>query len=158
MFDDPDTLSAETGGPIADYDVCQARIPDVNNLNLAEFVIIGSNWEEFSRTSTNPIIDSESPAFVLQNISDDVYYRIDVDFTGTILQEVQIDSLSGCRCGIMPLIARLEPGGELAGIRKRDGRTINLSGWVLLCRNKYSINKPTNETSINVDGSSIVTA
>ena len=56
-------------------------------------------WEEISRSHANPVTDSSSPSFVVRNIADAIYYRIDIDFTGTDLLEEQIDSLSGCRCG-----------------------------------------------------------
>ncbi|MCW8934920.1 MAG: PKD domain-containing protein [Gammaproteobacteria bacterium] len=94
-----DTLSAIAALTTVDENVYRASIPDGSNLNQAEFTVYGSNWEEISRSHTNPISDSESPSFVVRNIADDIYYKLDVDFTGTGMQEVQIDALSGCRCG-----------------------------------------------------------
>ena len=95
-----DTLSVITAdAPPVDADVYQARIPDPSNPDQADFIVYGSNWEEISRTHANPISDSDSPSFVVRNIVDDIYYKINVDFTGTSNQEVQIDALSGCRCG-----------------------------------------------------------
>ncbi len=94
------TLSAITASAIVDADVYQARIPDSNNMDQAEFVLLlPAVWEEVSRSHANPISDSDSPSFVVRNITDNVFYQINVDFTGTIMLEVQIDELSGCRCG-----------------------------------------------------------
>ena len=95
-----DTLSVITAdAPPVDADVYQARIPDPSNPDQAAFIVYGSNWEEISRTHANPISDSASPSFVVRNIADDMYYKLDVDFTGTNNLEVRIDALSGCRCG-----------------------------------------------------------
>ena len=94
-----DTLSAIAALTTVDENVYRASIPDANNLDQAAFIVYGSNWEEISRTHTNPISDTASPSFVVRNIADDIYYKLDVDFTGTNNLEVQIDTLSGCRCG-----------------------------------------------------------
>ncbi len=95
-----DTLSAITALAIVDADVYQARIPDPNNLDQAEFVILDpAVWEEFSRTHVNPISGSALPSFIVRNIADDMYYKLDVGFTGTNNLNVRIDALSGCRCG-----------------------------------------------------------
>ena len=94
-----DTLSAISALTTVDENVYRASIPDANNLDQAAFIVYGSNWEEISRTHTNPISDTASPSFVVRNIADDIYYKLDVDFTGTNMLEVQIDALSGCRCG-----------------------------------------------------------
>ena len=94
-----DTLSAITALTTVDENVYRASIPDGNNLDQAEFIVYGSNWEEISRTHANPISDSASPSFVVRNIADGIYYKLDVGFTGTNMMEVQIDTLSGCRCG-----------------------------------------------------------
>jgi len=94
-----DTLSAITALATVDEDVYRASIPDGNNIDQAEFIVYGSNWEEISRTHSNPISDSASPSFVVRNIDDDIYYKLNVDFTGTVMLEAQIDALSGCRCG-----------------------------------------------------------
>jgi len=94
-----DTLSAITALATVVEDVYRANIPDGNNLDQAEFIVYGSNWEEISRTHANPISDSASPSFVVRSIADDMYYKLDVNFTGTNFLEVQIDALSGCRCG-----------------------------------------------------------
>jgi len=94
-----DTLSAIAALATADEDVYRASIPDGNELHLAEFVIYGSNWQEISRSHDNPISRNVTPSFVVRNITDDIYYKLDVDFTGTNSLEVQIDTLSGCRCG-----------------------------------------------------------
>lgn len=40
-----------------------------------------------------------TPSFVVRRISDDMYFKLDIDFSGTNMLEVQIDGLSGCRCG-----------------------------------------------------------
>lgn len=93
----PDTLSAVTGDAILDPDVYQATI---SNLGQADFVMFnGANWVEIDRSHTNPISDSDSPWFVVRNIADNIYYKINVDFTDTGNLTVQIDALSGCRCG-----------------------------------------------------------
>jgi hypothetical protein len=95
-----DTLSAITATAPVDTVVYQARIPDGTNLDQAEFVILlPAIWEEISRTHANPVSDTDSPSFVVRRISDDMYYKLDIDFTGTDMLEVQIDGLSGCRCG-----------------------------------------------------------
>lgn len=94
-----DTLSAITALATVDEDVYRASIPDANNLDQAAFVIYGSNWEEISRTHPNPISDSDSPSFIVRNIADDMYFKLDIDFSGTNMLEVQIDGLSGCSCG-----------------------------------------------------------
>ena len=98
---DGSSLSAVAADIPLDSDVYQARLPDGSNPDQAEFVILQpGTWEEISRTHNNPIADSESPTFVVRNIGDDIYYQLDVDFTGDAgLFEVQIDALSGCRCG-----------------------------------------------------------
>lgn len=94
-----DTLSAIAALATADEDVYRASIPDGNNLDQAAFTVYGSNWEEISRSHINPVSDTNSPSFVVRRISDDIYYKLDIDFTGTNMLEVQIDGLSGCRCG-----------------------------------------------------------
>ena len=94
-----DTLSAITAFATVDEDVYTASIPDGSNLDQAEFIVYGSNWQEISRTHANPISDSASPSFVVRNIADNMYYKLDVDFTGTNNLNVQIDALIGCRCG-----------------------------------------------------------
>ena len=94
------TLSAISVGIPVDTVVYQARIPDGNNPDQAEFVILlPAIWEEVSRSHSNPISDTDLPSFVVRRISDDMYFKLDIDFTGTNMQEVQIDTLSGCRCG-----------------------------------------------------------
>ena len=94
-----DTLSAIAALTTVDENVYRASIPDSNNLDQAAFTVYGSNWEEISRSHSNPVIDTDSPSFVVRRISDDIYYKLDLDFTGTSNLEVQIDALSGCRCG-----------------------------------------------------------
>ena len=94
-----DTLSAVTAFATVDEDVYRASIPDGNELHLAEFVIYGSNWQEISRSHDNPISRNVTPSFVVRNITDDIYYKLDINFSGTGSLEVQIDSLFGCRCG-----------------------------------------------------------
>ncbi len=95
-----DTLGASAAvDALQSWDVYQARIPDGNNLDQAEFVILGSAWEETSRSHANPVSDSESPSFVVRRVADNIFYRIDLDFTGSMNLEAQIDALSGCRCG-----------------------------------------------------------
>ena len=94
-----DTLSAIAALATADEDVYRASIPDGNELHLAEFVIYGSNWQEISRSHDNPINRNVNPSFVVRNITDDIYYKLDVNFSGTGNLEVQIDTLIGCRCG-----------------------------------------------------------
>ena len=94
-----DTLSAIAALTTVDENVYRASIPDGTNLDQAEFSVYGSNWEEISRSHSNPISDSASSSFVVRNIADDIYYKLDIDFTGTSNLEVQIDELSGCRCG-----------------------------------------------------------
>ncbi len=95
-----DTLSAITALAMVDADVYKASIPDPNNLDQVEFVILlPAVWEEISRTHANPISDSALPSFIVRKIADNMYYRLDVGFTGTNNLNVQIDSLTACRCG-----------------------------------------------------------
>ncbi len=97
---DGDQLSVVPSDLPAATDVLQAGIVDPSNPNLAQFVFMGPAWEEIARSHPNPVSDSASPWFVVRRTLDDVYHRIDVDFTGeAALLEVQIDALSGCRCG-----------------------------------------------------------
>ena len=78
----------------------QAFIPDQNQISEANFITINGNWTIFSRTHDNPVSDSVSPSFILERQSDNIFFKIDVAFTGSdALAEVQIDSLTACRCG-----------------------------------------------------------
>ncbi|RKZ90853.1 MAG: hypothetical protein DRQ40_10535, partial [Gammaproteobacteria bacterium] len=94
-----DTLSAVTAFATVAEDVYRASIPDGNELHLADFVIYGSNWEEISRSHENPISRNVTPSFVVRSIANDIYYKLDVNFSGTGDLQVQIDTLIGCRCG-----------------------------------------------------------
>jgi len=94
-----DTLSARIAGDLLTSDVYQSYIPESSNLSQVNFEVFTSNWEEVSRSHANPISDSASPSFIVRNKTDNLYYKLNVEFTGTALLEVQIDALTGCRCG-----------------------------------------------------------
>ena len=69
---------------------------------VADFEVLPA-WQEVSRSQLNPIADSESPVFVVRRLSDDVYFRLEFDFTvDASLFEVRIDALDVCRCGADP--------------------------------------------------------
>jgi hypothetical protein len=102
QIDGDDLIVVEGGAPLG-IDVMQANIPNGINFDQADFVVIGSDWEEISRTHTNPISDSDSPTFVIRQTVDDIYYKLDFEFTGDEgFLEVRIDDLTGCRCGNDP--------------------------------------------------------
>lgn len=84
----------------ASIDALQANSVGMSNPDQANFIALGPTWEEISRTHPNPISDTESPSFVVRQTVDNIYYKLDVDFTGDAgLLEVQIDALTGCNCG-----------------------------------------------------------
>ena len=100
---DGDVLSVVAGDMPLVTDAIQATIPDGNNPDQANFDLRTPAWEEFSRSHNNPISDTVSPSFVIRRTADNIYYKIDVEFTGNAgLLEVQIDALTGCRCGNDP--------------------------------------------------------
>ncbi|QYZ67155.1 MAG: hypothetical protein OI74_04290 [Gammaproteobacteria bacterium (ex Lamellibrachia satsuma)] len=83
-----------------DVSALQAFIPDQNQISEANFITINGNWTIFSRTHDNPVSDTVSPSFILERQSDNIFFKVDVAFTGSdALAEVQIDSLTACRCG-----------------------------------------------------------
>ncbi|RLJ21657.1 hypothetical protein DJ031_02555 [bacterium endosymbiont of Escarpia laminata] len=83
-----------------DVSALQAFIPDLNQISEANFITMNGNWTIFSRTHDNPVSDTVSPSFILERQSDNIFFKIDVAFTGSdALAEVQIDSLTACRCG-----------------------------------------------------------
>jgi hypothetical protein len=95
-----DTLSVVAANMAAqDSDVYMAYIPNADQIHQGWFEIQTSSWEEVSRSHDDPVNDTDSPSFIVRNIEQGSYYKINVDFTGTALLEAQIDALSGCRCG-----------------------------------------------------------
>ncbi|RDH89331.1 MAG: hypothetical protein DIZ77_08945 [endosymbiont of Seepiophila jonesi] len=83
-----------------DVSALQAFTPDQNQISEANFITINGNWTIFSRTHDNPVSDTVSPSFILERQSDNIFFKVDVAFTGSdALAEVQIDSLTACRCG-----------------------------------------------------------
>ncbi len=78
----------------------QAFIPNLNQLSEVNFITINGNWTIFSRSHENPVSETEAPSFILERQSDNIFFKIDVVFTGSdVFAEVQIDSLTACRCG-----------------------------------------------------------
>ena len=78
----------------------QAFIPDLNQVSEVNFITINGNWTIFSRTHNNPVSDTVVPSFILERQSDNIFFKIDVAFTGSAdFGAVQIDSLTACRCG-----------------------------------------------------------
>ncbi len=99
---DGDDLRVVPSDMPLDIDAIEARIPNPADETRAEFVV-RPLFEEISRSHPNPISESESPSFVIRHTLDDVYYKLDVAFTGDAdLDVVQIDALSACRCGNDP--------------------------------------------------------
>ena len=91
-LDDPSALQ--------NVSALQASIPDPNQISQVDFVSVNANWIIFGRSHNNPVSDSVSPWFILQRHSDNIFFNIDVEFTGSDgFGEVQIDELCGCRCG-----------------------------------------------------------
>lgn len=78
----------------------QASIPDLNQIAEVNFITINGNWTIFSRSHNNPVSDAVSPSFILERQSDNIFFKVDVAFTGSdAFAAVQIDSLTACRCG-----------------------------------------------------------
>ena len=78
----------------------QAFIPDLNQISEVNFITINGNWSIFSRTHNDPVSDTVAPSFILERQSDNIFFKIDVAFTGSdAFGAVQIDSLTACRCG-----------------------------------------------------------
>ncbi len=93
-------VSTTDPSAFSDVSALQAFIPDQNQISEANFITINGNWTIFSRTHDNPVSDTVSPSFILERQSDNIFFMIDVAFTGSdALAEVQIDSLTACRCG-----------------------------------------------------------
>lgn len=90
-FDDPSAYQ--------NVSALQASIPDLNQISEVDFISLNANWTIFGRSHNNPVSDSESPWFILERQSDNIFFKVDVGFTGTAGAEVQIDSLTACRCG-----------------------------------------------------------
>lgn len=86
--------------PSSDATALQASIPDLNQITEANFITINGNWTIFSRTHNNPVSDAVAPSFILERQSDNIFFKIDLEFTcSDSFAVVQIDSLTACRCG-----------------------------------------------------------
>ena len=95
-----DEVRLVDSGERLDSDVLEARFAGGGATDQADFVVLPTAWEEFSRSHTNPIADSESPVLVVQRLADGIYFRLAFEFTvDADLFEVQIDALTVCRCG-----------------------------------------------------------
>ncbi len=93
-------VSTTDPSAFSDVSAMQAFIPDQNQISEVNFITINGNWTIFSRTHDNPVSDTVSPSFILERQSDNIFFKVDVAFTGSdALAEVQIDSLTACRCG-----------------------------------------------------------
>ena len=91
-IDDP---SAETS-----VAALQAFIPDLSQVSDVNFITINGNWTIFSRSHENPVSETDAPSFILEGQSDNIFFKVDVAFTGSVaFGAVQIDSLTACRCG-----------------------------------------------------------
>ncbi len=91
-FDDPSAFT--------NVSALQASIPDLDQISEANFITPNANWTVFSRTHNNPVSDAVAPSFILERQSDNIFFKIDLEFTGSDASaEVQIDSLTACRCG-----------------------------------------------------------